>query len=210
MKLKVYSTSILRTRNSSLVEFIADVEINFISQNITCSSDKSGQIELICNATSSPIPNLVWTYNGQVLAATSTSESNSMHQIIGSSIVQNTTDKRFVDPMRTSFFIENQHVNSIQLKMTVENCSIGVQRFDCIAFNDFSKDQQSAHVIGVLKPTFSIPTNETLKSLAEGSSTTIDCDVIGYPKPSIVWFKVSAFLRCFWHTNLFLLSITNF
>lgn len=151
------------------------------------------------------MPDLVWIHNDQVIAATLTNQSNSVHKVIDSVNQPDTSDERFVDSTQTKFVIENQQENSKQLKLIVKNCSIGVQRFDCVAFNKFNKDQQNVVVTGALEPSFPIATNGTLKLLAEGTSTTIGCGAIGYPKPSIIWFKVNAIVV---FVNTFMISLT--
>lgn len=145
-------------------------------------SNKTDPIELICNATGNPISLLKWTYNGQILAS-SANESNSMA----------IDDKRLVKQIQTKFVIENQRSISMQIKLIIKHCSIGANSFNCIAFNDFSKDERSVIVTGNLKPIFLISPNETHKSANESSSITIDCNVNGYPEPTIIWLKVRFF-----------------
>lgn len=167
------------------------MKIDFISQNTSCLANKPDRTELICNATGNPISILAWIYNGQILAS-STNESNLMAIM---QILNNTIDgEKFAKQMQTKFVIENQQSDSVQIKLIIENCLIGAKRFNCIAFNGFSKDEQSVIVTGNLKPIFSILTNETIKSLNEGSSITIDCNVNGYPEPTIIWLKVYSFV----------------
>lgn len=161
-----------------------DVEIVFISQNVTCLVNESDQIELMCNATGNPASTLAWMHNDQELIS-STYASNSMTN------AQNLIDDRpFVNKIETNFVIENQQSNSVQIKLIIENCLIGVNRFDCIAFNQFSKDEQSVIVMGYLKPTFSIAPNETHQSVNESSSVTFDCNANGFPEPTMTWSKV--------------------
>lgn len=169
-----------------LIPFVADVKIDFISQNTTCLGNKTDRIELICNATGNPISILAWTYNGQILAS-STIESNSMAHMQN---VKNTIDD---EQMQTKFMLENQQSDSLQIKLIIENCVIGEKRFNCVAFNEFSKDEQSVLVTGNSKPIFMSSTTDTLKSVNESSSITIDCNVNGYPEPTIIWLKVYFF-----------------
>lgn len=177
-----------------------DVKIASISQNTTCLVNETKQIELICNATGNPITTLVWTHNDQVLAS-STHESN---LITNKQNFDNVIDgKRIVEKIESKFMFENHQSNSMQIKLIIEKCLIGEEQFNCIAFNQFSKDEQSVSVTGYLKPTFLISPNETHKSLNENSSITIDCNVNGYPEPTIIWLKVYFLLPYFWlHCSL--------
>lgn len=170
------------------------MKIANISPNITCSGNKPHQIELICNATGNPIPTLAWTYNHQILAS-STNESSLLVEItsiINSAITQG-DDNRFVGVIQTKFVIENKQSDSVQIKLILGNCSIGVQRFKCIAINKFSMDQQIAIVTGELKPVILARVNETFEPVTEGNSIAMDCNAIGYPDPTIIWLKVYVF-----------------
>lgn len=177
------------------------MKIDFISENVTCLVNKTNQIELICNASGNPISAMVWIYNGHILAS-STNDSNLIANtlpIIDSSNMQNINkindNERFDKQMQTKFVIENHlRSDSVQIKLIIESCLIGVQHFKCIVFNEFSKDEQSVIVSGHVKPIFApILLNETRKSVTEGSSIQIDCNAIGYPKPTTIWFKVYVF-----------------
>lgn len=163
-----------------------DVDIVFISQNTTCLVNESDQITLMCNATGNPISSLAWMYDNQEVVS-STFASNSVTNVQNLKNVIN--DKRFIKKIETNFVIENQRPNLVQMQLIIENCLIGVNRFNCIAFNQFSKDEQSVIVLGYLKPTFSIAPNETHKSVNESSSVAFECNVNGYPEPTINWFS---------------------
>lgn len=164
------------------------VKIDFISPNTTCLVNKTDRIQLRCNATGNPTSTLVWTHNDQDLVS-STYASNSMTNT--QNLKNVIDDKQMVKTIGTNFVIENQQSNSVQIELTIGNCLIGVNRFDCNAFNQFSKDEQSVVVVGYLKPTFLIAPNETRKSTDEGSTVTFDCHVNGYPEPTIGnWSKV--------------------
>lgn len=177
----------LKNKFSFLIPFVADVKVDFISPNATCLDNKTDRIELICNATGNPISILAWTYSGQILAS-STNESNSMAHFQN---LNNTADD---EQMQTKFVLENRHSDSLQIKLIIENCLIGEKRFNCVAFNEFSKDAQSVTVTGNSKPILTSSTNDTFKSANESSSITIDCDVNGYPQPTIIWLKVKFFV----------------
>lgn len=164
-----------------------DVKIASISQNNTCLINETDRIELICNGTGNPLSTLLWTHNGQVLAS-STHESNSMTNVQN---LNNVVDgKRFVEKIETKFLIENQQSNSMQIKLIIEKCLMGVKRFKCVAFNEFSRDEQGVVVTGYLKPTFLISPEEANKSVNANTSIAIDCNVHGYPEPTIIWLKV--------------------
>lgn len=165
-----------------------DVKIVDISQNTTCLVNETDRIQLTCNATGNPTSTLVWMNNDQELVS-STYASNSMTNT--QNLKNVIDDKRFRKNAETNFLIENQLTNAVQIKLTIENCLIGVNRFDCIAFNQFSKDTQSVFVTGHLKPTFPIVSNETYQLVNESASVTFDCNVDGYPEPIIAfWSKV--------------------
>lgn len=161
------------TENLSV--FIVDVKIVLMSQNTTCLVNASDRIQLICNAMGNPT-STSWMHNGEELAS-STYASNDGKHIVGSA--------------ETNVSIENRQMNAVQIKLTLENCAVGVNRFECVACNQFSRDRQSVFVIGYLKPTFSIASNETYKLVNESATVTFDCNVNGYPEPVIAfWSKV--------------------
>lgn len=79
--------------------------------------------------------------------------------------------------------------NIIEIKLNVHNYSAGLYRFDCIAFNKFKTDQRSTFVESISEPVFPAQLNTTLQTI-EGSPIVINCDVIAYPMPKIIWLKV--------------------
>lgn len=129
-----------------------------------------------CEAIGNPLPILSWINNHQTLFTSKTFNDSEIHVK-----TKYQTDAQFV--------IKYPSSNAIEIELQMENCVAGVHRYDCIAFNELREDNQSVFVESISGPTFSIENNETIES-AEGSSTTIICDVIGYPIPEIVWLKV--------------------
>lgn len=153
---------------------------------------KKDRVELSCKAIGSPIPTIQWAYNNQTLVS---SKSNLITEfmITDSMDVDNNDDDESLNqsgfPNDTIYEIVYPAPNTIEIKLHVRNYSAGLHRFDCIAFNKFKKDQRSTFVKSISEPIFPAQPNTALRTI-EGSSIAINCDVIAYPMPNILWLKV--------------------
>lgn len=138
-----------------------------------------------CNAIGNPLPVLTWIHNNNSL-------------VTSSYFVDGKSGSAFDEQVQAKFVIKSPSANIIEIQMDLERCSAGLHRFDCIATNKFRQDQRNTFVESISEPTFSTSDTKSLE-IIEGHPITIDCDVIAYPMPEIIWLKVckSRFLSIF-------------
>lgn len=142
--------------------------IQSISKNTTF--EKKGRITLSCDAIGNPLPALSWIHNNTILASSITT-SNETGQV------------------ERKFEIKYPAPNTIEMNLKIEKFAVGIHRFECIANNSHGDDRRSTFVESISDPTFSNPLNISFE-IVEGHSITIECDVIAYPLPEIIWLKV--------------------
>lgn len=64
------------------------------------------------------------------------------------------------------------------------------EKFSCFAINVFGQDYRSVSIQAIAAPKFENHSIAMIEVL-DGFPVTMVCDVVGYPKPAVIWRKVS-------------------
>lgn len=66
-----------------------------------------------------------------------------------------------------------------------------LQKLSCFAINAFGQEHRTVSIETISAPIFKYYSNTSIEVL-DGFPVTIICDVGGYPKPTVIWQKVSS------------------
>lgn len=66
-----------------------------------------------------------------------------------------------------------------------------LEKFSCFAINAFGQEHRTVSIETISAPKFRYH-SKTFIEVLDGFPVTIVCDVDGYPKPTIIWQKVSS------------------
>lgn len=137
------------------------------------------------------MPILVWMQDQKNILTT----ANDRHQFTAKNGIYfinnegNITENKMSD---SAVCAEITYDNAFSVKMSlhcIENRR-KLEKFTCFAINAFGQDSRTVSIETVSAPNFKNHSNSLIEVL-DGFPATIICDASGYPKPTVIWQKVS-------------------
>ncbi|XP_065913065.1 hemicentin-1-like isoform X2 [Dysidea avara] len=190
-----------------------------ILSNISDLTDEGRDVaNFTCQAIGEPVPTISWYFNGVMIDVSDTSKYRIESRSINTTTTENTLTVYNVTSSNVGTYTCNAtniigtdyshgclagmdyQMSGVQLTCdalsSVDNCSNATSESGCFCSNGNVLEDGVCIRPGEcpIPPSITAPLENTTTVITEGDTTTITCEAIGYPPPTIVWTKTSGTL----------------
>lgn len=171
--------------------------IIYISENATIKNNT--KLILNCEAIGHPMPILVWRQDFKNILTTEDNyyQSETEKSIYSIDNIDNLTKNKISDTeMCAKITYDTPYRVKIQILFECIKSHKNLEKHSCLAINAFGQDTRIVKIETISAPKFKND-SQTFMDVLDGFPVTIICNVDAYPKPTIIWQKVSCYIKCF-------------